>query len=241
MTNVIVLTATSKEQSLLVEETEKGICHQVGGRAWYSGKLRGRSVHLIEGGIGAVNTAQALTCALQMDSPAMVLQVGVGGGYPGASLHVGDVAFADEEIYGDLGVQTDAGWQSSEIIGIPVWHDGNGDIFNRFRLDAKLVERAREIVVAESAEPVVGAFVTVQECSGTENLGVERENRFNAVCENMEGAAAAHVSTIYDVPFLEVRGISNLVESRNRDRWNLPLASTAAQSAALLVLEKLLL
>jgi futalosine hydrolase len=47
----------------------------------------------------------------------------------------------------------------------------------------------------------------------------------------MEGAAAAHVCALYRLPFLEVRGISNLVEDRDRERWRIPLAAGAAQQA----------
>ena len=238
MKHAILLTATSAEQTLLAGEID-GVRHRVGGRPWRSGRLRGRDVHLIEGGLGAVNTAHALTCALQADLPDLVLQVGVGGGYPHTSLRVGDVALASEEVYGDIGVRTGAGWQPCELIGIPVWRDGESEIFNRFPLDRELVEKARAAVAAAGGEPAVGAFVTVQECSGSAGLGRERGLRFEALCENMEGAAAAHVSRIYGVPFLEIRGISNRVEDRALDTWDIPLAARAAQSAALAALEKL--
>ena len=49
----------------------------------------------------------------------------------------------------------------------------------------------------------------------------------------MEGAAAAHVCALHDVPFLEVRGVSNLVEDRNRNEWKIAEAAAAAQAVAL--------
>jgi futalosine hydrolase len=63
--------------------------------------------------------------------------------------------------------------------------------------------------------------------------------RFGALCESMEGAAAAHVCALHDVPFLEVRGISNLVEDRNRSRWRIIEAADAAQAVALRLAEHL--
>ena len=59
-------------------------------------------------------------------------------------------------------------------------------------------------------------------CSGLAVRGNELAARFNAICENMEGAAAAQVCTLYEVPFLELRGISNLVEDRNTARVEAP-------------------
>ena len=46
--------------------------------------------------------------------------------------------------------------------------------------------------------------------------------------ESMEGAAAAHVCALYGVPFLEVRGISNLVGDRDRAAWDVEGAAARA-------------
>ena len=63
-----------------------------------------------------------------------MLQLGVGGAYPNAGLEVGDLALAEAENYGDLGVRTPQGWESSELIGIPVIR-GDVDYYNHFPLD----------------------------------------------------------------------------------------------------------
>ena len=48
----------------------------------------------------------------------------------------------------------------------------------------------------------------------------------------MEGAAAAHVCVLYGVPFLEVRGVSNMVADRDRSAWDLEGAAARAAHAA---------
>ena len=40
----------------------------------------------------------------------------------------------------------------------------------------------------------------------------------------MEGAAFFLACLLSEVPFLEIRSISNFVEPRNREAWDLPLA-----------------
>ena len=55
----------------------------------------------------------------------------------------------------------------------------------------------------------------------------------------MEGAAAAHISTLYAVPFLELRAISNRVEDRNKDAWDIPRAVQRVQIAARKLVEAL--
>ena len=124
------------------------------------------------------------------------------------------------------------GWQGAEVIGIPVLEKGER-YFNRFPLDRDWLQKAASIL----PDAKVGAFVTVQECSGTDALGIERGERFAAVCENMEGAAAAHVCALYGVPFLELRAMSNRVEKRDREQWDLVGAVARAQEAAARLLE----
>ena len=60
---------------------------------------------------------------------------------------------------------------------------------------------------------------------------------FGALCENMEGAAAAHLCALYGVDFVEVRAISNIAARRDRDAWELPLACSRAQEAVLFLLD----
>jgi futalosine hydrolase len=56
------------------------------------------------------------------------------------------------------------------------------------------------------------------------------ENKFDAICENMEGAALARVSQEFGIPFLELRAISNMVENRDQSAWQI---REAAEKAAI--------
>jgi futalosine hydrolase len=239
VSGIVVLTATASEQELLAAGLEDGVEQQVAGRPWRDGLMAGRPTLLLCGGLGAVNTAHSLTCVLQSRRPSLLLQVGVGGAYPGAGLAIGDLALATSEQYGDLGIRTAAGWQPADAIGIPVLELDGVRYFNDFPLDAELVALATEALRRlPGTEGMVrtGPFVTVQECTGLAALAAERAARQGAICENMEGAAAAHLCRLYGVRFLELRGISNRVEDRHREAWDLPLAARRAQQAALALL-----
>ena len=56
-------------------------------------------------------------------------------------------------------------------------------------------------------------------------------NRFDAICENMEGAAAAHVAYLNKKSFVEIRAISNQVIDRDIKKWDLKLAVHRIQNA----------
>ena len=235
---LIVLTATAYEQQRLRDSLQQVTTQRRGHRTWVRGVIGSRPVALIETGIGAVNTAQALTVALQEIDPKLVLQIGIGGAYIGKGLDKGDLALATEENYGDLGVITSAGWFPADEIGIPVLST-NRDYYNTYSLDPTLVAKAQHILEQSGEYVLPCPFVTVQQCTGREDIGNELAARFNAICENMEGAAAAHISTLYSVPFLELRAISNLVEDRNKDAWDIPQSVQRVQIAARKLVEAL--
>ena len=75
----------------------------------------------------------------------------------------------------------------------------------------------------------------MQQCSGAQAAGDRLAARYDGICENMEGAAAAHVSAAGDIPFVEIRGISNRVVDRDLSQWDLPLAIRRCRRAVELI------
>jgi futalosine hydrolase len=208
----------------------------IGRKPAWTGRLDGAEVVLLAGGMGKSNAAHALTALLETRDVRGVIGFGIGGAYPGAGLDVGGIAMATEAVYGDEGVQTPAGWMGTEGIGIPLWQGAQARRFNAFPLDADRVERARTALAAAGYKVRTGPFVTVSCCSGTAALGAAMVERVpGALCEGMEGAALAHVAAIYEVPFLELRAVSNLVEDRDLARWRIREAAEAAQDAVRVV------
>jgi len=238
---IVILSATAPEQQPVVDALLDADRNDSFGRQRVTGHLADRTMCLVETGIGAVNTAHALTCVLESGRPSLVLMTGIGGAFPGTDLGIGDLALATEEIYGDLGIAGPEGWQSADAIGIPVV-SGDPPRYNHFPLDASHVDSAgrslRDFASAAGVAFASGPFVTVQQVTGRDDLARELVARFGALCENMEGAAAAHICALYRVPFLEVRGISNRVERRDRDAWDVPRAIDVAGRAVVHLLRQ---
>ena len=228
--NLLLVSATKLESGTIQSELGDAKTTQHAGKAVIVGDLCGWRCTLLHTGIGAVNAAHALTCQLERQLPDLVIQFGIGGAYVPTGIPIRSVVLATEEVYGDVGVVTPEGWKPADEIGIPLVH-GDPPHFNRFPLDPQLVSTAAEICGARC-----GVFVTVSQCSGVQAVGDALHARFDGVCENMEGAASAHICRLYGIPFLEVRGISNLVEDRQPARWDIPGAAEAAQSALLKII-----
>lgn len=189
----------------------------------------GRSpvVHM-ESGVGLTNAAHAATVLIEKYAPGHIVLFGIGGAYPGSGLVIGDIALAESEVYADLGVLGKRGLSTIDAIGIPLLRKGRKKYFDRFPMDKGLLKQAMKVL---GARP--GVFLTVSQVTGTRKRANALRDRYGAVCENMEGAAVAHICTRYGVPMLEVRGISNMVEDRDPRRWRKKTAAEKCQEAVL--------
>ncbi|MGO9378143.1 MAG: futalosine hydrolase [Dissulfurispiraceae bacterium] len=175
------------------------------GKQFHKGVLKRKDVCLCLCGIGKTNAAHGTALLLERFQPAIVYIIGVAGAYPSSGLNVGDIAVGDKEIYGDEGLLLNLGFITMDAIGLPLATAEGKRYYNEFPLH----------VPAELADyRHNGAFVTVSSCTGTLHRGRELEKSFNALCENMEGAAIAHICLLHGIPVVEIRGISNLIEDR---------------------------
>ena len=249
----LLISATNMEQEPVRARMEISGSERPLSRPWHQGLLSGKTVLLVEGGVGQVNTAAALTLALTRHEPAVILQFGVGGAYVRSGLQVGDIAIATEECYGDTGVLTPKGWIDLEGMGFPMLpartddHEPAGrtlrePLYNRIPLDGGRAENIRQCLVSglegiSTRQIAAGPFITVQQCSGVQAVGDTMAARYDGICENMEGAAAAHVAAANGIPFVEIRGISNRVVDRDLSQWDLPLAIRCCEQAVQLIVE----
>jgi futalosine hydrolase len=144
---------------------------------------------------------------------------GIAGAYPGSGLHIGDVACASTECYGDLGATSPGGFLDMQALGFPIV-EGPTPLFNVLPMHVFPVDRRV-------------AFVTMSSCTGTDAAARAIAARTGGAVENMEGAAVAHVAHLHGIDVGEVRGISNLVTDRDTKTWRIKEAALAAQEAVL--------
>jgi futalosine hydrolase len=205
---------------------------------FYSGVISGNRVVFGTSGMGKTNAAHAVTVLIEKFSPSCIVNFGIGGAYPSSGLRVGDIAVAEKEVYADEGVLLKDGLHSFEITGIPLLKVCGRKYFNEFPTDKRLNRLALK-AAGVSAHCKSGVFLTVSACTGTRKRAAELAAKFSPICENMEGAAIAHVCRIYGIPFVEIRGISNIVEDRDKGKWDMKLASGNCQRAVMQFLETL--
>lgn len=212
----------------------------------------GTRLILAVSGCDKVNTAVTLTCLLQAMTPRprLVVQVGIAGAFPAGGIardvRPGDVIVATQESYSDTGSSSPCGWIAAAELGLSIAEVDGVELGGVFPAEPGLVEWASDTLTGAGfsgapghgevkAEPALwqGPCVTSSMVTGRDDEARTLAQRWGALAESMEGAAAAHVCALYGVPFLEVRGISNLVGDRDRPSWLVQEAVDSAGRAAL--------
>ena len=170
-------------------------------------------VTVLVGGVGSAQAAAATSRALALDPEyEAVLSLGVGGAFPGRA-GLGGLLLARRVVAADLGADSPAGFLSVDELG-----------FGSSTLDGGRVP---------GLDAVVGTILTVNTATGTEERAAELMARHPAaVGEAMEGYGVAAAAALAELPFAEVRAVSNLVGKRDRDAWRLDLALAALTAAA---------
>ncbi len=184
-------------------------------------------------GVGPVETAVRLAgyLATCQALPRLVVNFGVAGAYlpAGGGAALLDICLAESETFGDFGIVF-----PDRIEALP--GDLTGPI--TFPLAGSLLTQAARLLDEQAIPYRRGPFVTVCGCSGSRLRGDQLGLHWQALAENMEGAAVARCCAEYQLPLLEVRVISNLVEDRYPPAWRLSEACLlAGQTAALLIKE----
>ena len=148
-------------------------------------------VLLVTSGVGLVNAASALSAALIEHSPDFVVSFGSAGGFP-TRVSVGDVAASTVLTY-SVADATAFGYALGQIPGMPETYSG----------DRAMLERLAEAVVPG---PMISGDTFV---AGDLFAGVS--SRWpDAVATDMESTALAQVAHTHGLPFVSLRGISDL-------------------------------
>jgi futalosine hydrolase len=229
---VLVVTAVEAERDAAVAKLARSEPIELGGYHGISLPTAAGALHAFHAGVGPVAAAATTTMLLALGPEyELVVSAGIAGGFVGRA-EVGDVVWADQVIAADQGVVTDDGFLSLRELGLP----GNGgyaigDLGYRARLSAGSF-RLRG-----------GDVLTLSSMTGTAERAAELAVRYpRAVAEAMEGYGVVEATrrdyqrSERDVPFAEVRAISNIIGRRDRSTWNIPRAFDALAEAMSLLL-----
>lgn len=192
---IAIFFATKIEAELILKKLnnfEKIIIHDY---TFIKGKIDKIPLIICLSGIGKINATVSAVLAFEKFPVKKAMISGVGGAYPSSGLLIGDIAVAEKEIDADKGLLVNCKGDDESFIFL------NSEEIPLYIPDFLKSQKK-------------GTFLTVSASTGNLSRAKFLEKKFNAVCENMEGAAIAKVSQIYGIPVTEIRSISNIVTDR---------------------------
>lgn len=172
-------------------------------------------------GVGMVATAAKTARALALTRYDLAFNFGVCGSFD-RRLQPGRVVHVVSDRIAELGAEDDEAFLTVEELGLPA----DPALVNRDPPDNELLGNL----------PAVSG-ITVNTVHGNERSIAEIVRRFSPQVESMEGAAFMHACLLSRVPFAQVRAVSNVVEKRSREAWNLGEAIANLNRCAQAILE----
>jgi futalosine hydrolase len=165
--------------------------------------------------LAAATTARLLARAECDGRPyEAVICAGIAGGFAGR-VEVGRLAVATESIAADLGADSPEGFVGLDQLGFGTAHR-----------PAALGDGLRRALPESAAGPILTVSTVTGTAAGTTLLS---ERYPDAVAEGMEGFGVACAAG--ELPFGEIRAISNVIGPRYRAAWRIAPALAALETA----------
>ena len=165
-------------------------------------------------GIGVLS-AYASLVQFHLNTPVdRILQIGIAGAYAGAREEIkvlGTPVIIEKEVVADLGAEDSNSFLSLndlDLEDLEYYESKNLTIFDDLFGDS-----------LKTLPIVTGA--TVNTATGKEATGILRAEKYGVEVESMEGAGALKFGKDFGIPILQIRSISNIATTRDRESWDI--------------------
>jgi futalosine hydrolase len=195
----------------------------------YTGESERLKVQFYQSGVGMLSSAVAFTRLALEDKPDLVIQIGIAGAF-NKKLALGKVVVVNEEILGDIGVEEDGNWK--DIFDLKL-EKSSYHPFEKRKLPNPWLSKYNLLKL-----PEVNA-ISVNEISTNKQRIEVLSKKYKPTIETMEGAALHYVCRETNIPFLQIRSISNYVGERDKSKWKINHSIEQLNKTVLAYLEKL--
>ncbi|MFL5788810.1 MAG: futalosine hydrolase [Flavisolibacter sp.] len=163
-------------------------------------------------GVGMLQTMYHLSAYINSHKPDLIIQAGISGSFSN-DLEQGQVVCVRNESIGDLGVK-----ENNEFVSV---FDMNLIDKNEFPWENGVLKNNDQILNDTGLKIVNG--ITVNEIT----TDLNRINYYinqGAEVESMEGAALHYLALMENIPFLQLRSVSNKAGERDKTKWDMKKA-----------------
>ncbi|XMB72681.1 5'-methylthioadenosine/adenosylhomocysteine nucleosidase [Mycoplasmatota bacterium WC30] len=187
-------------QKMTIEKTE-----MISDKTFYIGKIGRHNVVVVKSGIGKVNAAITATLLLSRYSCRIVINTGVAGGL--SPIGIGDIILAKGIAYFDVSL--------TEIDDVPYGQMGDDPLI--IKTNEYFLAKAEKVFKKLGYSYQVGNLVSGDKFV-TEKKTIRKilRNVDDVIGVEMEGMAIAITAYKFKVPFISIRGVSDILDSADQ-------------------------
>ncbi|MFH0893030.1 MAG: futalosine hydrolase [Bacteroidota bacterium] len=189
--------------------------------------FRNHSIDVLITAMGMVPTAYRLAKTFALQRYDFALNLGIAGSFS-KNLAIGDVVNVYSDLFSELGAEDGKKFmpiremELDEAIGYPFVE---GKLMNISHTDNAMINQMKKVT-----------GITVNTIHGNEESIAELRRLYRPDVETMEGAAFLYGCLEEGIPCAQIRSISNYVQLRNKDDWDIPTATDSLYNTSVKIL-----
>ena len=195
----------------------------------YTGESERLKVQFYQSGVGMLSSAVALTRLALENKPDLVIQMGIAGCF-NKRIPLGKVIVVKNEILGDVGVEEQGIWK--DIFDLKLEKSSNHP-FEKRSLPNPWLPKFNLLKLKEVNS------ITVNEITTNKERINQLTKKYKPTLESMEGAALHYVFREMNIPFIQIRAISNYIGERDKTNWKIKESIDLLNQTVIQYLDKL--
>jgi futalosine hydrolase len=177
----------------------------------YAGTNKRFSVGFHESGIGLLASSVSLMKMFVQETPSLIIQVGIAGCFD-KKVPLGKVFAVKDDFAGDIGVMENKVWKDLFDLKLDKPNDAP---YEKKSLPNPWLSQYNLLKLPTKKG------ITINTISTDKNKIDLYSGRYKATLESMEGAALHYIGRDLNIPFIQIRAVSNYVGERNKAKWNM--------------------
>jgi len=199
--------------------------HQTKVRTFYTGKINSKDVVVVQAGIGKVNAAVTTSILIENFDVDAIINIGVAGGQKGVSHK--DVVISTAVTHHDVDVTNFGSYVHGQVPGLDAL----------FQADQTLLTKTKDVLEKLNLSYKVGKIASGDQFVYSSDKLVDINKTYNDIYAiEMEAAAIAQTASIYNIPFIVYRSISDVIDDENQsDDYNVFLEEASLNASQVLI------
>jgi futalosine hydrolase len=168
-------------------------------------------------GVGSIATTHFLAENVSNQYQSIVVQVGIAGCFSD-TIEIGSAVVVEDELVNDMGVFEKDGYK--DLFSLGLLNENTAPFENG------VLHNPNEMILKASGLKFVRGIGVNEISTSSMKIKLFKEV-YKADIESMEGSAFHYVCMMRKIPFIQIRGISNIVGERNKSKWKIKEAIDA--------------